>query len=149
MVNLYNPRRGFFLVDAGFNRWRMPIINDLSRYAKVMEVQPKNIQNYLRGDGSSPFEEWLDSLRDTKTVAKIKKRLRRVELGNLGDYRSVGEGVYELKVDYGPGYRVYFGQVGLTIVLLLCGGDKSSQNQDIKQAKKYWVDYERTQSANQ
>ncbi|HEY9809819.1 MAG TPA: type II toxin-antitoxin system RelE/ParE family toxin [Halomicronema sp.] len=114
-----------------------------------MEVQPKNIENYLRGDGSSPFEEWLDSLRDTKAVAKIKKRLRRVELGNLGDYRSVGEGVYELKVDYGPGYRVYFGQVGLTIVLLLCGGDKSSQNQDIKEAKKYWVDYERTQSTNQ
>ncbi len=127
----------------------MPIINDLSQYAKVMEVQPKNIENYLRGDGSSPFEEWLDSLRDTKAVAKIKKRLRRVELGNLGDYRSVGEGVYELKVDYGPGYRVYFGQVGLTIVLLLCGGDKSSQNQDIKEAKKYWVDYERTQSTNQ
>jgi putative addiction module killer protein len=81
-------------------------------------------------------------------AAPIAKRLRRVELGNLGDYRSLGAGVYELKIDYGPGYRIYFGQIGLTVVLLLCGGDKSSQDQDISQAKKYWRDYERTQSAN-
>ncbi len=113
-----------------------------------MEVQPRELQNYLKTDGTSPFEGWLDSLQDTKTVSKIKKRLRRVELGNLGDYRSLGEAVYELKIDYGPGYRVYFGQIGLTIVLLLCGGDKSTQEQDISQAKKYWRDYERTQSAN-
>jgi putative addiction module killer protein len=115
---------------------------------KIMEVQPREVQNYLKAEGTSPFEEWLDSLQDSKTVSKIKKRLRRVELGNLGDYRSVGVGVYEIKIDYGPGYRVYFGQIGLTIVLLLCGGDKSTQEQDISQAKKYWRDYERAQSAN-
>ena len=112
-----------------------------------MEAQPREVQNYLTADGTSPLEGWLDSLQDTKTVSKIKKRLRRVELGNLGDYRSVGAGVYELKIDYGPGYRVYFGQVGLTVVLLLCGGDKNTQEQDISQAKKYRRDYERTQSA--
>jgi putative addiction module killer protein len=67
---------------------------------------------------------------------QIEKRLQRVKFGNLGDYRSVGEGVCELKIDYGPGYRIYFGQIGLTIVLLLCGGDKSTQEQDILRAKK-------------
>jgi putative addiction module killer protein len=75
-------------------------------------------------------------------------RLDRVKLGNLGDYRSVGEGVFEFRIDYVPGYRIYFGQVGLTIVLLLCGGDKSTQEQDIRKAKEYWADYERRENAN-
>ena len=114
-----------------------------------MEAQPREVQNYLKGDGTSPFEGWLDSLQDTKTVSKIKKRLRRVELGNLGDYRSVGGGVFELRIDWGPGYRVYFGQIGLTIVLLLCGGDKSTQDRDILKAKEYWAEYEERDNANQ
>ena len=67
----------------------------------------------------------------------------------MGDYRSVGEGVYELRIDYGPGYRVYFGQVGTTIVLLLCGGDKSTQAADIRKAKEYWTDYEKRENADQ
>ena len=113
-----------------------------------MEVQPREIRRYIISDGRVPFAEWIDSLRDRNTRAKINNRLRRVSLGNLGDYRSLGAGVYELKIDYGPGYRIYFGQIGLTVVLLLCGGDKSSQDQDISQAKKYWRDYERTQSPN-
>lgn len=62
-------------------------------------------------------------------------------MGNLGDYRSVGEGVCELKIDYGPGYRIYFGQVGTTIILLLCGGDKSTQEQDMSLAIEYWHEY--------
>lgn len=70
-------------------------------------------------------------------------RLDRIEQGNLGDYRSVGAGVFELKIDYGPGYRVYFGQVGSTIVLLLCGGNKGTQERDIRKAQKYWEDYEK------
>ena len=106
-----------------------------------MEAQPREIQNYLTAEGRSPFEEWLDSLRDMKARVKIEKRLQRVALGNLGDYRSVGEGVFELKIDYGPGYRIYFGQIGSTIILLLCGGDKSTQEQDIEKAKEYWRDY--------
>ena len=113
-----------------------------------MEVQPREIQNYLAADGTRPFAEWLDSLRDTRAVDKIEKRLKRVASGNLGDYRSVGEGVCELKIDYGSGYRVYFGQIGSKIVLLLCGGDKSSQEQDIHRAKEYWKDYERRESTN-
>ncbi|RKZ91012.1 MAG: hypothetical protein DRR19_08385 [Candidatus Parabeggiatoa sp. nov. 1] len=68
-------------------------------------------------------------------------RIDRLIRGHFGDSKSVGEGVYELRIDYGPGYRVYFGKVGLTIVLLLCGGDKSTQQVDIHKAKTYWHDY--------
>jgi putative addiction module killer protein len=113
-----------------------------------MEVQPRELQLYLQDDGSSPFDLWLDDLRDNEARSRIRLRLRRVALGNLGDYKPVGEGVYELRLDYGPGYRVYFGQEGNTIVVLLCGGDKRSQNQDITQAKKYWANYENRQSTN-
>ena len=80
---------------------------------------------------------------------KINQRIRRVSLGNLGDYRSVGEGVCELKIDYGSGYRVYFGQIGTTIVLLLCGGDKSAQVKDIRKAKEYWGDYQSRENNDQ
>ncbi len=92
-----------------------------------MEAQPRQIQRYIDSKGKIPFDEWLNSLRDIPTQAKIDARLKRVAVGNLGDYRSVGGGVYELRINYGPGYRLYFGQVGTTIILLLCGGDKSSQ----------------------
>ncbi|MBD1922196.1 type II toxin-antitoxin system RelE/ParE family toxin [Microcoleus sp. FACHB-831] len=106
-----------------------------------MPAQPRDIQRYVKPDGRVPFDEWLDSLHNVKAQTNINKRLDRVSLGNLGDYRSVGEGVSELRIDYGPGYRIYFGQIGLTIVLLLCGGDKSTQEQDIRRAKEYWTDY--------
>jgi len=85
----------------------------------------------------------LAALRDAKARAKIRVRLDRVSLGNLGDCHAVGEGVQELRIDYGPGYRVYFGQLGSTIVLLLCGGDKRTQTQDIELARHYWNDYRR------
>ena len=114
---------------------------------EIMEVQPNEIQSYSQPDGRVPFDEWLESLRDFKGKAKIVKRLERVSNGNLGDCRSVGEGVSELKIDFGPGYRVYFGQVGATIVLLLCGGDKSTQEQDIRSAKKYWEEYRSQENA--
>ncbi|MGH7208447.1 MAG: type II toxin-antitoxin system RelE/ParE family toxin [Nitrospiraceae bacterium] len=108
-----------------------------------MEVTPKELQIYVTEDGRVPFSEWLASLDDARARAKIRVRLDRVRLGNLGDCHGVGEGVQELRIDYGPGYRVYFGQVGVTIVLLLCGGDKSSQTKDIELAKQYWSDHRR------
>lgn len=74
---------------------------------------------------------------------KIQARLARVRLGNLGDCASVGEGVLELKINFGPGYRVYFGQDGVEVIILLCAGDKSTQNSDIKKAKTYWSEYKR------
>ncbi|MCX5722191.1 MAG: type II toxin-antitoxin system RelE/ParE family toxin [Nitrospirae bacterium] len=108
-----------------------------------MEATPKDLQIYVTEDSRAPFSEWLASLRDTKARAKIRMRLDRVSLGNLGDCRGVGDGVQELRIDYGPGYRVYFGQAGTAIVLLLCGGDKSTQANDIEQAKRYWSEYRR------
>ena len=113
-----------------------------------MEVQPREIRRYITPDGRNPFAEWLSSLRNLNAVVKIEQRLDRVRLGNLGNSKSVGEGVCELKVDFGPGYRVYFGQFGSTIVLILCGGDKSSQEQDIRKAKEYWKEYEERENAN-
>ena len=77
--------------------------------------------------------------------ARIEARLILLEAGNLGDYRSVGKGVFELRVHIGAGYRIYFGEVDNTVVLLLCGGDKSSQQRDIERAKMYWQDYKDSQ----
>ncbi len=108
-----------------------------------MEATPKELHIYVTEEGREPFSEWIASLRDVKARAKIRVRLDRVSLGNLGDCHGVGEGVQELRIDYGPGYRVYFGLEGQTIVLLLCGGDKSTQIKDIETAKRYWNEYRR------
>lgn len=107
-----------------------------------MEGTPKQIERYVTEEGKIPFSEWFNSLRDIRAKLKISKRLDRVELGNLGDFKSLGDGIFELRIDYGAGYRIYFGQVGSVIVLLLCGGDKKTQQQDIQQAKLYWQDYQ-------
>ncbi len=82
------------------------------------------------------FDAWFEGLRDRQARARIDARLRRVELGNFGDVKPVGEGVSELRIDYGPGYRVYLAQRGIEIVVLLAGGDKSTQAKDIKLALK-------------
>jgi putative addiction module killer protein len=80
------------------------------------------------------YHEWFETLKDKRAKAKIDVRIRRVSLGNFGDVRPVGKGVSELRIDYGPGYRVYFTQHGNILVILLCGGDKSSQAKDILRA---------------
>jgi putative addiction module killer protein len=104
---------------------------------------PKEIREYLTTAGRSPFDEWLRSLKDVRARAKIRVRLDRLSLGNLGDCKPVGNGVQELRIDFGPGYRLYFGQAGERLILLLCGGDKSSQAKDIEAAHEYWIDYKR------
>ena len=81
------------------------------------------------------FERWLTALSDPRARAKIEVRIRRLSLGNAGDVRPVGGGISEMRIDYGPGYRVYFVQRGPIVVILLCGGDKSSQSRDIAMAK--------------
>ena len=108
-----------------------------------MDVTPKTLKVFCIPNGRQPFVEWLTNLRDERAAARIKARLARVRLGNFGNTRSVGDGVQELKIDYGPGYRVYFAQVGNELVVLLCGGDKRSQNEDIKTAKEYWRSYKK------
>ena len=107
-----------------------------------MSAKPREIRRYITSEGKNPFDEWFTSLRDPMVRGKINERLRRIFLGNLGDYKSVGDGVFELRIHYGAGYRVYFGQIDSVVILLLCGGDKSSQNRDIRKAKNYWRDYE-------
>jgi putative addiction module killer protein len=82
------------------------------------------------------YSRWFNSLRDRQARARIDVRIRRLSLGNLGDVKPVGEGVSELRIDYGPGYRIYFVQRGQTLVILLAGGDKHTQNQDIKTARE-------------
>ncbi|MDJ0843058.1 type II toxin-antitoxin system RelE/ParE family toxin [Crocosphaera sp.] len=92
-------------------------------------------------EGKVPFEQWYDSIRDKVTKVRVRRRLDRVSLGNFGDTESVGEGVYELRLHFGAGYRVYFARIGNTVIVLIGGGDKSSQKKDITEAKKLWREY--------
>jgi putative addiction module killer protein len=96
---------------------------------------------YQDKNGLEPFAEWLFSLKDKQSRKRIEARLARLEQGNYGDVKPIGEGLSELRLFFGAGYRVYFGEHTGNIVLLLCGGDKSSQSQDIVTAKRYWQEY--------
>lgn len=100
------------------------------------------IRRYAKSNGKVPVDDWLKKLRDNKIRLRIQQRLRRVSLGNFGDYKFIREGVFELKLDFGSGYRIYFSKIEQTIILLLCGGDKGTQNQDIEKAVEYLKDYE-------
>ena len=100
-----------------------------------------SVQIYQAKDGRSPFEDWLNDLRDVAARGRIRSRINRLRLGNFGDDKSVGAGVHELRVDVGPGYRVYFGRQGDVIVVLLCGGSKKTQEKDIGKAKILWAEY--------
>lgn len=104
-------------------------------------MAPRETIVYRTVNGKEPFTEWLENLRDKVAVQRIRVRLRRVAQGLFGDHKPVGRGVFELRFTFGPGYRVYFAQDGGTIVLLLCGGDKSSQSEDIARAHEYWTQY--------
>lgn len=111
----------------------------------TMQVFPYEIEYYISANGEKPFKEWLEGLRDVNGRAKIRIRLDRARLGNLGDHKHLEQGVWELRIDYGPGYRVYFGKVGNRLVLLLIGGDKSTQRRDIETAIAYLHDHEERQ----
>lgn len=103
----------------------------------------RELRTYETSDGQRPFDDWLDRLKDKATVARIAARLNRIALGNFGDAKAVGDGVSELRLDFGSGYRIYFAQDGEAIILLICGGDKSTQDKDIRKAKFYLNDYRR------
>lgn len=94
------------------------------------------------------FSDWLGSLRDRQARARIVTRLARLADGNFGDHKSVKDGVFELRIDYGPGYRVYLFQRGKELVILLCGGDKRTQDADIAKAKRLKEEIERTNGAS-
>lgn len=103
------------------------------------EVRRRELQSYERADGSCAFADWFNAL-DAIAASKVTKALAKLERG-LGDLKPVGEGVSELRIDFGPGYRVYFGQDGDVLVVLLCGGTKKRQQADINQATTLWAEY--------
>ncbi len=107
----------------------------------AIDNSPKKVIIYQDASGKEPFTRWLKKLRDPSSRRRILKRLHRIESGNYGDNKSVGNGIRELRFFFGAGYRVYFGEDGDTLVILLCGGDKDSQNRDIEKAKNYWKEY--------
>lgn len=102
----------------------------------------KELQYYLRENGESPFEEWFANL-DFQSAAKVTTSLVRLEQGNVSNVKSVGAGVFELKINWGPGYRIYFGRDGDALVILLIGGTKKRQEEDITSAKEFWQDYKK------
>lgn len=99
-----------------------------------------DVRIYARPDGTEPYTDWETSLRDRAARARVRARIGRLRLGNFGDAKRAG-GVFELRVHAGPGYRIYYGREGDTVVILLCGGDKGSQARDIERAETYWRDY--------
>ena len=101
------------------------------------------IQDYRADDGRIPFKEWLSALADRQAKARVLTRIQRMSAGNLGDCKPVQDGVWELRIDNGPGYRVYYAQTGDKLLLLLIGGDKRKQQADIAKAVDYWQDWKR------
>lgn len=104
-------------------------------------AKPTRVIVFAEKNGNEPFTQWLYDLKDSVGRKRILIRITRLEQGNYGDCEPVGEGVSELRMFFGPGYRVYFGEDEENIVVLLCGGDKGSQQQDIKKAQAYWQEY--------
>jgi len=99
------------------------------------------IERYVADDGDVPFDKWFDDVRDRKARARIRQRLDRLSIGIFGDCKPLRVGVWELRIDYGPGYRVYYSIVSKAVILLLCGGDKRKQNADIERAVNYLQHY--------
>ncbi len=102
--------------------------------------QTIDIQIYQTDMGREPFNIWFNKLEKT-TKAVIDARFERIKIGNLGDCTPLKHGLWEFRIDYGPGYRIYFGKISNQIILLINAGDKGNQGRDIEKAKKYWLDY--------
>ncbi|MBI2520196.1 MAG: type II toxin-antitoxin system RelE/ParE family toxin [Bdellovibrio sp.] len=109
-----------------------------------MEIKGRTARFYRTEGEKEPAREWLDSLKDKVGQAKIFTRIRRAETGNFGDHKVVGEGVSELRITHGPGYRIYYGvDDNDNLIILLVAGDKSTQEKDIENSKLYWKDYKK------
>src|SRR4029453_11772985 len=103
-------------------------------------MNPVEIRHYLTSAGTNPYQRWLDELKDLRGRVTIQRRIDRIANGNFGDHRFCRDGVLELRIQFGPGYRVYYGREGETVVVLLGGGSKRTQSTDIKKAVRYWLD---------
>lgn len=99
--------------------------------------------HYVTASGIDVIQKWMDGLHDMRARVAIQRRINRAVLGNFGDHKFCRDGVYELRIDTGPGYRVYYARDGVTVILLLCGGDKRGQDKDLDRAVEYWRDYQR------
>ena len=106
------------------------------------------IELYETGSGKCPFEIWVKGIKEIHTRAKVLTRIDRLKLGNFGDCKTLQVGVCELRIHYGPGVRIYYGKIGNKVILLLCGGDKGSQERDIVKAKEYLKDYQSRKSSH-
>ena len=103
-----------------------------------------SVEHYLTADEHrDPYLDWLQRLRDNQAKVSVIRRVARIKLGNFGDHKFCRDGVWELRIDLGPGYRVYYALSGHRVVLLLCGGDKRKQEADIAKAVTYWQDWQR------
>ncbi len=107
----------------------------------MSQAVPRKVETYVTRDGKDVFQGWLNGLADQRATVLIEKTVAKVRLGNLGQHKSVGEGVQEIVLDYGPGYRIYFGEHGTTLVILLLGSTKKKQQEAIKLAQRYWKDW--------
>jgi len=103
-----------------------------------MEIE---IEFYRTPTGRCPFDIWFDRIKERQTRSKIYTRLDRLRMGNFGNCKSLSDGIGELRLDYGPGIRIYYSKIGNKVILLLCGGEKNSQDRDINDAKQYLKEY--------
>ncbi len=106
-----------------------------------IQTYPRILQVYVTENGKEPFTEWLTGLKDNRIRARIRRHLDRVQSGNLGDFKRIGQKLIELRLFFGSGYRIYCCEDGQNLIILLCGGNKHSQKQDIKKADEYLADY--------
>ena len=99
------------------------------------------IKAYKSEQGNVPYKKWIFSIKDKAVSTNITRRIQRIQWGNPGNFKAFSGGICELKLNFGPGYRIYYGMDGKTMIILLHGGDKSTQRKDIEKAKTYWQDY--------
>lgn len=109
-------------------------------------MSKKIIKIYKAQSGKEPFVDWLYSIKDNKIKNIILNRLNRIETGNIGNYKPLGDGINELKFKVGSGYRIYYAEEGNTIIILLCGGDKGTQSRDISKAKEFYKEYKESKN---
>ena len=112
-----------------------------------MDAKVRSVEYYTTSAGKQPVRSWLSGIKDSLTQAILYKRIRQAGLGNFGKIRNVDDGVNELKIDYGPGYRVYFGIYQGELILLLVGGTKRTQQSDIEKARDYWAQWQKEKNS--
>ena len=129
------------LESLALPRCRFDCLSHCMRVTYTIQSAVFEIRRYRTAAGDEPVTEWLSDLPNRQARARILARIERLEVGNFGDSKFLREGVNELRIDWGPGYRVYFGRDGRTVVDLLCGGDKRRQEADIRRAVELWQEY--------